>query len=129
MFGSARERPSDDRATSLDASRLLNIPASLASLISLAQHYEWPSSMVDVTSSPVIATWFATHDWATGEPSASQSSRAVIYRFGHASTILDRANNHAIDQLAAEISSLRSGAHWSRDRIAQFLWWRRAGAI
>ena len=92
-----------------EATRLLNIPSTLGALISLAQHYEWPSSMVDVTSSPAIATWFATHDWMTGERRADTSSSAVIYRFRQPGTLLPQAQSH-LDELAAEILS-RTGTY------------------
>ncbi len=56
-----------------------NIPGSLAKLISLAQHYGYPTCMVDITTSPRVASWFASHQWS-GELYAPHGN-GVIYRF------------------------------------------------
>src|ERR1041384_7803857 len=65
------------------------LPKTLLRLISLAQHYEYESSMVDFTKDVDIAVWFATHRWS-GDPVAE--GRGVIYRVD-----LARANE-AIDK-------------------------------
>ncbi|CAH1661285.1 hypothetical protein [Chelatococcus asaccharovorans] len=51
-------------------------------LISIAQHYDYGSIMVDVSTSVGAAVWFATRDWTTGEIAGSSGgSPGVIYRF------------------------------------------------
>jgi hypothetical protein len=51
-------------------------------LISVAQHYEYGSIMVDTTRDIDTAAWFATHNWSTGELAKSiDGSSGVIYRF------------------------------------------------
>lgn len=45
-----------------------NILRSYLQLIALAQHYEHGSSMVDVTRSPDVAAWFASHTWNPFHP-------------------------------------------------------------
>jgi hypothetical protein len=57
-------------------------PNSLLRLISVAQHYELGSVMVDMTSEVDVAVWFATHRFASGEVArADHDGRGVIYRF------------------------------------------------
>lgn len=56
-----------------------NVPGSLSKLISLAQHYEYPTCMADITSSAPVAAWFASHQWS-GELHAPDGN-GVIYRF------------------------------------------------
>lgn len=59
-----------------------NILRSYLRLIALAQHYEHGSSMVDVTRSPEIAAWFASHTWADDQPTGSRiDGFGSIYRF------------------------------------------------
>src|SRR6185295_8846478 len=53
------------------------LPNTLLRLISLAQHYEYESSMVDFTKDIDTAVWFATHRW-NGNPVTE--GRGVIYR-------------------------------------------------
>jgi hypothetical protein len=58
------------------------IPARQLDFISLAQHYEYNSVMVDVTKSLDAALWFATRNWETGEiDRPSDCDSGVIYRF------------------------------------------------
>ncbi|MCO6457336.1 MAG: FRG domain-containing protein [Pirellulaceae bacterium] len=65
------------RAQSIHLS--ISIPQSLAELIALAQHYEFPSCMVDITTRPRVACWFATHRWASGEL-VTGPGEGVVYR-------------------------------------------------
>ncbi len=56
-------------------------PHEMLDLISIAQHYEYRSIMVDVSSSIDAATWFATRDWSSGAVAGSRDgSPGVIYR-------------------------------------------------
>lgn len=56
-------------------------PHEMLDLISIAQHYEYRSIMVDVSSSIDAATWFATRDWSSGAVAGSHDgSPGVIYR-------------------------------------------------
>lgn len=56
-------------------------PHEMLDLISIAQHYEYRSIMVDVSSSIDAATWFATRDWSSGALAGSHDgSCGVIYR-------------------------------------------------
>jgi hypothetical protein len=66
----------------------------LLQLISLAQHYEYRSIMIDVTKDIDCAIWFATHEWDTGELAGSaDGSPGVIYRFDRAK-IAELMQNH-----------------------------------
>jgi len=47
---------------------------------SLAQHYLMATALTDVTFSPRVAAWFATHPWNPSEQAPTQGS-GVIYRF------------------------------------------------
>jgi hypothetical protein len=59
-----------------------NLPQSHLDLISLAQHYEYGSVMVDVTRSIDVAIWFAAFRWKDGSLIGSSSDDVgVIYRF------------------------------------------------
>jgi hypothetical protein len=61
------------------------VPHATLEMISLSQHYEYGSIMIDVTRDVDTAVWFATRDWSTGEVAGSDDgSPGVIYRFdGH----------------------------------------------
>lgn len=63
-------------------------------LISIAQHYDYGSIMVDVSTSVGAAVWFATRDWTSGEIAGSSGgSPGVIYRFD-ATKIADILRRH-----------------------------------
>jgi hypothetical protein len=70
---------------SLDAS--LQAPGTTAAqatldLISIAQHYDYGSIMIDVSKSIPVSAWFATRDWKTGRiVGSNDGSPGVIYRF------------------------------------------------
>jgi len=58
-----------------------NVSLKLFQLISISQHYEYPSSMIDATRDVDVAGWFASHRW-NGELAAGDNSAwGVIYRF------------------------------------------------
>jgi hypothetical protein len=60
---------------------MTNVPKRLLQIISLSQHYEYQSVMVDLTGSIDVAVWFASHSWS-GQVIDSVSDRmGVIYRF------------------------------------------------
>lgn len=56
-----------------------NVSKEIAKLISLAQHYEFNSVMVDVTRNVDIAATFASSDWESGK--RAREGGGVIYRF------------------------------------------------
>ena len=57
-------------------------PNTLLRLISVAQHYELGSVMVDITNEVDVAVWFATHRFANGDIArGDHDERGVIYRF------------------------------------------------
>lgn len=59
-----------------------NVPQAMLDLISIAQHYDYGSIMVDVSTSIGAAAWFATRDWESGKVAGSNDgSPGVIYRF------------------------------------------------
>lgn len=66
-----------------------NTSKALATLISVAQHYEYGSVMVDVTRSIDVALSFATHDWVSGARETVYDSEGIVYRFDQEA--LDRA--------------------------------------
>jgi len=41
-----------------------NVLKSVLNLISWAQHYEFGSVMADISASPAVAAWFASHRWS-----------------------------------------------------------------
>ncbi len=49
-------------------------------LWSLAQHYELSTALLDVTYSPSVAVWFATHEWDERRLPPREGS-GVVYRF------------------------------------------------
>ena len=55
-------------------------PQPMLDLISIAQHYEYGSVMIDVSTSIDASVWFATRDWKTGEVAGSSDGTGVIYR-------------------------------------------------
>ena len=57
-----------------------NVSSPFAKLIALAQHYDYPSCMVDITRSVQVASWFASHLWSSGNVYQSEGN-GVIYRF------------------------------------------------
>lgn len=68
------------------------VPHATMDFISIAQHYEYGSAMIDVTRSTDVAAWFASRDWMTGQiASAGDGTPGVIYRFDaeRISAILD----------------------------------------
>jgi hypothetical protein len=70
-----------------------NILRSHLRLVSLAQHYEHQSAMVDVTRSPDVAAWFASHRWTDGATTTAMGGAGAIYRFDSqalASMVADR---------------------------------------
>ncbi|MFG0259520.1 MAG: FRG domain-containing protein [Phycisphaerales bacterium JB041] len=69
-----------------------NVLRSHLRLIALAQHYEHGSSMVDVTRSPDIAAWFASHTWNDGQPTGTRNGVGSIYRF----------NSHALETMISD---------------------------
>lgn len=94
--------------------RVLNVPDAVAYLISLAQHYEWQSSMVDVTSSIGVALWFATHEWSTGHRVVDPAGRGVIYRFRDVNSLLRQVEGHLSNDLAREVVA-RTGTYGCAD--------------
>jgi hypothetical protein len=57
------------------------VAAVMLDLIAIAQHYEYGSIMVDVSTSIDASAWFATRDWETGRVAASDDgSPGIIYR-------------------------------------------------
>jgi hypothetical protein len=57
------------------------VTPELFDLISIAQHYEYGSIMVDVSTSIDASAWFATRDWESGEVTGSRGGEpGVIYR-------------------------------------------------
>lgn len=59
---------------------MTNVPKRLLKIISLSQHYEYQSVMVDLTSSVDVAVWFSSHNWS-GQLMNSSDKLGVIYRF------------------------------------------------
>lgn len=57
------------------------LPQGLLNFIALSQHYEYQSTMVDVTKNVDVAAWFASHKWLQDEPIRSKDGVGVIYRF------------------------------------------------
>lgn len=66
-----------------------NTSKALAQIISVAQHYEYGSIMVDVSRNVDVALSFATHDWASGARDAVPGAGGVVYRINQKA--LDRA--------------------------------------
>jgi hypothetical protein len=78
-----------------------NVLKSHLRLISLSQHYEHGSTMVDVSKSPEIAAWFASRSWSDGLPLGIKASGdGVIYRF----------HSHSIEKMVSDRLLWRDGA-------------------
>lgn len=60
-----------------------NTPKRLMSLISISQHYDYRSAMVDFSASLEVAAWFATHEWNSGNI-LDDGQRGVVYRINSA---------------------------------------------
>jgi hypothetical protein len=86
----------DPRGSLPEQFPLTNVSKKLATLVSLSQHYEFGSCMIDITSNPDVAVWFASHSWS-GEPVTLQGQDGVVYRF-HA----DKINKALHKELMAE---------------------------
>lgn len=73
-----------------------NLSHLLVLMISLAQHYEIPSYMIDITHDPEIAIWFASHRWS-GEFISNREGDGVVYCFSG-----DKLNESIYKELATE---------------------------
>ena len=60
---------------------MTNISMKLLQLISISQHYEYGSTMVDITSNVDVAVWFASHKWSGDRATGRAKDTGVIYRF------------------------------------------------
>jgi len=78
---------------------LTNIAKKLTTLVSLSQHYEFGSCMIDITNDPDVAIWFASHSWS-GELTVSDDQYGVVYRFN-----ADAINTALQKELLAETSA------------------------
>jgi len=58
-----------------------NVSMKLLQLVSISQHYEYGSTMVDITSNVDVAIWFASHKWIGDLVSGRADDTGVIYRF------------------------------------------------
>jgi len=99
VFEAARLALSDKVKLGYD-DNLLAVGTTLArhslDLISISQHYEYGSIMIDVSKDVDTAVWFATRDWKTGEiTKSSDGSPGVIYRFDaqKIKTMMDQSVN------------------------------------
>lgn len=86
---------------------LTNISMKLANLVSLSQHYEFGSCMIDITSDPDVAAWFASHSWS-GETATFQSQDGVVYRF-HADTINKAFHKELMVETPAQLAIFSTG--------------------
>lgn len=73
-------QPSADIRSSLFAEGT-GVLRSELELTALSQHYEFGSTMIDVTFDVDVATWFASHKWSDGSVLASPGMNGFIYRF------------------------------------------------
>jgi len=80
------------RGVVVERAPLTNVATNLLQLISLSQHYEFGSVMIDVTRDPEIAVWFASHRWS-GNPVDNSEDVGVVYRFSNEEDKLSRALN------------------------------------
>lgn len=112
-------------AVNSSAARALNVPASFAQLVSLSQHYDCASSMIDTTASIDVAAWFATHSWQGQKIS---NGVGVIYRFRLCSGRLLREFEHlrGLEDVATSgiLGSVSLDLAWAPRIVAQ-----RGGAM
>lgn len=47
----------------------------------LAQHYGFPTGFIDLTMDPIVAAFFATHQYKNGEMQPNSDEEAIIYRW------------------------------------------------
>jgi len=94
-------RVSQARRVNLGYSKELLAPGAttaheMLDLISIAQHYEYQSVMLDVSCSIDAAAWFASREWSSGAVAGSHDgSPGVIYRID-AHKILRMLDKHII---------------------------------
>jgi hypothetical protein len=89
-------------------------------LVSLAQHYEYSSVMVDISRSIDVAVWFATRDWKTGAVAGSRNGGpGAIYRFD-SSQIGKMMNELRKEDKGALVTIPNLGAFGSTDIHDQF---------
>lgn len=89
-------------------------------LVSLAQHYEYSSVMVDISRSIDVAVWFATRNWKTGAVAGSRSGGAgAIYRFDSSQIVKMMGELHREDK-GAPVPIPNLGAFGSTDIHDQF---------
>lgn len=85
----------------------INIPDNLLKLISIAQHYEYPTAMVDLSSSLDVGTWFATNSWTDGKP--LKTGTGIIYRFDR-EAILKSIRNELSSPFLLNIRKMEASA-------------------
>jgi hypothetical protein len=63
---------------------MTNISKTLLQLISISQHYEYGSTMVDITQNVDVAVWLASHHWSGDKVGSEAEGVGAIYRFNSA---------------------------------------------
>jgi hypothetical protein len=85
-----------------------NVCPKLAQLVSLSQHYEFTSSMTDITKDPDVAIWFASHSWS-GDIPRDPSVRGVIYRFRAPDEVNRAFTKELFTETGAQLQIFRKG--------------------
>jgi len=84
-----------------------NLPRSQLDFISLTQHYGFGSTMLDVTKSPDVAVWFASHNWDGTSVGSHPDNHGIIYRF-NAPRIQDVVQQELLAEGKNDMPTLRN---------------------
>lgn len=99
----------DPRGGLPDRAPLTNVCQKLGQIISLAQHYEFTSSMIDITKDPDAAVWFASHTWS-GHTLKLDNTDGVIYRFRNDNDEINLAlNKELMAETPAQLAIFSAG--------------------
>lgn len=98
---------SDPRGGLPERIPMTNITTELATLVSLSQHYEFGSCMIDITNDPDVAIWFASHSWS-GVPTVIDGQYGVVYRF-NADAINAALQKELLAETSAQLAIFNAG--------------------